>query len=152
MTIAVGSDSMQHIGREVIRHLAGRGTQVIACGALAGRTADYIDSALEVAEKVARGECEFGVLLCNTGTGASIIANKVPGARAALCTDAYSARIARLANSANILVLSMRLTGDMLAAEILDEWLSTSPSTEPRRVAFHHKTEEVEARYRKERP
>jgi ribose 5-phosphate isomerase B len=149
MTIAVGSDSAQHIGEVVMRHLAERGIAVSACGALAGRSADYIDSALEVGEKVARGECQFGVLLCNTGTGASIIANKVPGVRAALCLDAYAARIARLANSANVLVLSMRLTGDMLAAEILDEWLATSPSTEPRRVAFHRKTEEVEARYRK---
>jgi ribose 5-phosphate isomerase B len=152
MTVAVGSDSVQHIGEVVMRHLSGKGIEVIPCGALAGRAADYIDSALEVAEKVAGGSCEFGVLLCNTGTGASIIANKVGGVRAALCFDAFAARIARLANSANVLVFSMRLTGDMLAAEILDEWLSTSPSTEPRRVAFHHKTEEVEARYRKERP
>jgi ribose 5-phosphate isomerase B len=152
MTIAVGSDSAQHIAEVVMRHLAGRGNETVACGALAGRQADYIDSALEVAEKVARGECGSGVLLCNTGTGASIIANKVAGVRAALCVEAYAARIARLANNANVLVLSMRLTGDMLAAEILDAWLETAPSTEPRRVAFHRKTEEVEARYRKELP
>lgn len=150
--IAVGSDSVQHLGEVVMQHFAERGIAVTACGALAGREVDYIDSALEVGEKVAGGQCQFGVLLCNTGTGASIIANKVPGVRAALCVDAFSARIARLANNANVLVLSMRLTGDMLAREILDEWLATSPSTEPRRAAFHRKTDEVDARYRGGRP
>lgn len=68
--------------------------------------------------------------------------------RAALCVDAFSARIARLANNANVLVLSMRYTGEMLGREIVDEWLTTEPSTEPRRVNFHRKTEELDAMYR----
>lgn len=149
MRIAVGSDSAQPIGETVIRHLQEKGITVVPCGALAGHMADYVDSALAVAQAVAAGECDFGVLLCNTGTGASIIANKVPGVRAALCFDAFSARISKLANNANVLVLSMRLCGDMLAREILDDWLATAPSTEPRRVAFHRKTGEVDARYRR---
>lgn len=146
--IAVGSDSLQHIGEVVISHLREKGIDVKACGALAGETADYIDSGRAVAETVAAGECDFGILLCNTGTGASIVANKVPGIRAALCVDAYGARISKLANNANVLVLSMRLCGDMLAREIINEWLATAPSTEPRRVTFHKKVDELDAHFR----
>ena len=149
MKIAVGSDSVQHLGDVVVRHLRDKGIVVDACGALAGVEADYVDSGRAVAEKVAAAVCDFGVLLCTTGTGASIVANKVPGVRAALCVDAYGARISRLANNANVLVLSMRLCGDMLAREIIDEWLSTAPSTEPHRVAFHRKLDEMDAHYRR---
>ena len=149
MKIAVGSDSVQHIGDVVVRHLQEKGIAVELCGALAGLKADYVDSGRAVAEKVAAGDCDYGVLLCNTGTGASIVANKVPGIRAALCVDAFGARISRLANNANVLVLSMRLCGDMLAREIIDEWLATVPSTEPHRVAFHRKVDELDAHYRR---
>jgi ribose 5-phosphate isomerase B len=149
MKIAVGSDSVQHLGDVVVRHLRDKGIVVDACGALAGVEADYVDSGRAVAEKVAAAVCDFGVLLCTTGTGASIVANKVPGVRAALCVDAFGARISRLANNANVLVLSMRLCGDMLAREIIDEWLSTAPSTEPHRVAFHRKLDEMDAHYRR---
>ncbi len=148
MKIAVGSDSVQHIAEVVTRHLADKGIEVVACGALRGEAADYVDSGRAVAEQVADGACDFGILLCNTGTGASIAANKVPGVRAALCVDAFGARISKLANNANVLVLSMRLCGDMLAREIIDEWLATAPSTEPHRVAFHRKVDELDAFYR----
>jgi RpiB/LacA/LacB family sugar-phosphate isomerase len=84
MKIAVGSDSAQHIGGVVVAHLRGKGIDVLPCGALAGEKADYVDSGRAVAEKVAAGECDLGILLCNTGTGASIVANKVPGVRAAI--------------------------------------------------------------------
>jgi ribose 5-phosphate isomerase B len=149
MRMAVGSDSVQYITTAVCDHLEARGIALERCGALAGREADYVDAAREVAESVAQGRTEQGLLFCNTGTGVTIVANKVPGARAALCVDAFSARIARLANNANVLVLSMRLAGEMLAKEIVDTWLETSPSNEPRRVAFHRKTEELDRLYRK---
>ncbi|HTO24165.1 MAG TPA: RpiB/LacA/LacB family sugar-phosphate isomerase [Spirochaetia bacterium] len=148
MRFAVGSDSVQHISEVVTRHLSEKGIEVVPCGALRGEKADYVDSGRAVAEKVAAGECEYGILLCNTGTGASIAANKVPGVRAALCVDAFSARISKLANNANVLVLSMRLCGDLLAREIIDEWLATAPSTEPHRVAFHRKVDELDSFYR----
>jgi ribose 5-phosphate isomerase B len=151
MKIAVGSDSARHIGEVVVEHLRGKGVTVVPCGALVGAKADYIDSGRAVAEKVAAGECELGILLCNTGTGASIVANKVPGVRAALCVDSFSARISRLANNANVLVLAMRLCGDMLAREIIDEWLSTAPSTEPHRMEFHRKVNELDAFYRRDK-
>jgi ribose 5-phosphate isomerase B len=151
MKMAVGGDTISHLTNAVIGYLEGKGVVAERYGALGGRQADYVDAAREVAEAVASGACEQGLLFCTTGTGVSIIANKVPGVRAALCLDTYSAKIARLANNANVLVLSMRLTSEILAKEIVDTWLETGPSTEPRRVNFHRKTDEIDQRYRQTR-
>ena len=96
MKMAIGSDSKCHLTEAIVAYLQSKGLELIHCGALADREADYVDSAREVAELVAGGTCEQGLLFCDTGTGATIIANKVPGVRAALCVDAYSAKIARL--------------------------------------------------------
>lgn len=149
MKMAVGSDSCNHLTGTIVEYLQAKGVEVVRCGALAEKAADYVDAAREVAEGVAGGICEQGLLFCNTGTGVTIVANKVPGVRAALCVDAYSASIARLANNANVLVIGMRLTGEPHAREIVDSWLSTLPSTEPRRVSFHRKTDEVDRHYRR---
>lgn len=149
MKMAIGSDSQNNLTREITAYLESKGIELLRCGALAEKTADYVDAAAEVAEHVSAGDCEQGLLFCNTGTGVTIVANKVPGVRAALCVDNYSAQIARLANNANIVVLGMRLTGESLAREIVDTWLSTEPSTEPRRVNFHHKTQAIDNKYRK---
>jgi ribose 5-phosphate isomerase B len=148
MKMAVGSDSASHFSTAICAYLEEKGVELLRCGQCCGEQADYVDAARAVAEHVAAGRCDQGLLFCTTGTGVTIIANKVPGARAALCVDAFSARIARLANNANVLVLSMRYTGEMLGKEIVDEWLATAPSTEPRRVNFHRKTEELDAMYR----
>ncbi|MBN2210013.1 MAG: RpiB/LacA/LacB family sugar-phosphate isomerase [Sedimentisphaerales bacterium] len=149
MVIAIGGDSQTHLSDIVCKILTERKFELILCGALAGKQADYVDAALEVAEKVSSKECEKGILFCNTGTGVTIIANKVPGVRAALCVDEYTAKISRLANNANILVLGLRSTSELLAKEIVCTWLETEPSTEPRRIRFHHKTDEVDERFRK---
>ena len=150
MKMAVGSDSAGNLTETIVAYLEEKGVEPVRCGALAGRDdVDYVDSARETAEKVASGQCEQALAFCNTGTGVTIITNKVPGVRAALCVDAYSAQIARLANNANVLVLSIRLTGEGLAKEIVDTWLATEPSTEPRRMNFHRKTDEVDEHYRK---
>ena len=149
MRLAIGSDSTCHLTDEITRYLEDKGISLQRCAALAGEEADYVDAALGVAEAVASGACEQGLLFCTTGTGVTIVANKVPGVRAALCMDPYSARIARMANNANVVVLGIRLTGERHAKEIVDEWLATSPSTEPRRMKFHHKTDEVDQRYRR---
>ena len=148
MKMAIGSDSVNHLTSEIVRHLESKSVELVRCGALADKAADYVDAAGEVAEMVSSGACEQGLLFCNTGTGVTIIANKVPGVRAALCVDPYSASIARLANNANIIVLGMRLTGEPHAKEIVDTWLATQPSTEPRRMSFHRKTDEIDRRYR----
>jgi ribose 5-phosphate isomerase B len=149
MRIAVGSDCTSHLTAEIVGYLEAKGQEVERCAAIAGRAADYVDAAAEVAQAVATGRCAQGLLFCNTGTGVTIIANKFCGVRAALCMDAFSARIARLANNANVLVLGMRLTGEPHAKEIIDAWLETEPSTEPRRMNFHRKTDELDRAMRK---
>ena len=147
--MAVGSDSVSNLTHEITAYLEEKGIELIRCGSLAGEEADYVDAARDVAEAVGAGKCEQGLIFCNTGTGVTIVANKVPGVRAALCPDSFSASIARLANNANVIVLGMRLTGEMLAREIVDTWLATGPSTEERRVNFHRKTDELDRHYRK---
>ncbi|MCZ6673213.1 MAG: RpiB/LacA/LacB family sugar-phosphate isomerase [Verrucomicrobia bacterium] len=148
MKFAIGGDSTPYITKSITEYLEEKGIDLIKCGALKGEDADYVDSAHEVSEKVASGEADYGLLFCNTGTGVTIIANKVPGVRAALCIDNYSAKISKLANNANVLVLSMRYTGEGLAKEIVDTWLETEPSTEERRMNFHRKTDEIDAKYK----
>lgn len=148
MKMAVGSDSASSLSEAVCEYLESKGVELVRCGKCSGREADYVDAAREVAERVASGECNQGLLFCFTGTGVTIIANKVPGVRAALCVDNYAARIARLANNANVIVLSIRLTGEPLAKEIMDTWITTEPSTEPRRVNFHRKTNIVDQLFR----
>ena len=149
MKMAIGSDSVSHMTEEIVGYLKGMpDMELLQCGALAGRDADYVDAAKEVAEAVASGQCDQGLLFCTTGTGVTIVANKIPGVRAALCVDSFSASIARLANNANVIVLGMRLTGEMLAKEIVDTWLATEPSTEQRRINFHRKTDEIDQQYR----
>lgn len=149
MKMAIGGDSKCHLSETITSHLESKGVELVRCGALADCQADYVDAAGGVAELVSSGACEQGLLFCNTGTGVTIIANKFPGVRAALCVDGYSAQIARLANNANVLVLGIRLTGEMLAGEIVDTWLATQPSTEQRRVNFHRKTEEIDEQHRR---
>ena len=149
MKMAIGSDSVNNLTDTITAHLESKGIELIRHGALAGEEADYVDASRQVAEAVASGRCEQGLLFCNTGTGVTIVANKVPGVRAALCMDCYSAQIARLANNANVIALGMRLTGEMHAKEIVDTWLETSPSDESRRANFHRKTDEVDQFYRK---
>lgn len=151
MTIGVSTDSMQHLPELVVDYLREKGHEVMkyaACAEPEGKF-DYIDAAEALAEAVADGICDQGILFCNTGTGVSIVANKVSGVRAALCVDEFSAEIARIANNANVLILSMRLTGDMLARQILDKWFATDPSqANDRRLGLHRKTQEFDLKHR----
>ena len=150
MKMAIGSDSTNSLTEHVTAYLEEKGIELVRFGSLAGEEADYVDAACGVAEAVAAGKCEQGLIFCNNGTGVTIVANKVLGVRAALCPDSFSASIAKLANNANVIVLGMRLTGDMLAREIVDTWLTTEPSTEERRMNFHRKTDELDQKYRKD--
>jgi ribose 5-phosphate isomerase B len=131
MRIAVGSDERSHVTDVVVEELRRGGHQVETLGPLSGLPAgqageplQWADVAREVAERVARGESDQGVLFCWTGTGVAIAANKVPGMRAALCWDAETARGARLWNDANVLCLSLRSTSEAIAREIVEAWLS----------------------------
>ena len=126
MKIAGGSDERTHVTDSVVDHLRRVGIEVELHGPLNDRPMDWVDVGREVGERVASGACQQGVLFCWTGTGVSIAANKVPGIRAALCSDAETARGARKWNDANILVMSLRAT-EAVAKEICDAWLETGP-------------------------
>jgi len=126
MKIALGSDHAGFELKEDLRaFLAERQVEVQDLGAFGEAPVDYPDVAIKVAEKVSRGEVERGLLICGTGIGMSIVANRFAGVRAALCHDPYTARISREHNDANLLALGGRLIGKGLAKEILKVWLET---------------------------
>jgi len=126
MKLAIGSDERTHVTGAVVDELLRRGHELALFGPLAGAAEAWPDVARGVAEAVAGGAAEEGILFCWTGTGVSIAANKVRGIRAALCDDAETARGARLWNDANVLCLSLRRVSEVVAREILDAWFSTS--------------------------
>ena len=125
MRIALGSDERTVLTDTVADDLRGRGHEVLLVGPPGGQELGWADVGRRVGGLVAKGDTDTAVLCCWTGTGVSIAANKVPGVRAALCTDAETARGARRWNDANVLVLSLRLVSPPVAAEMLDVWFST---------------------------
>jgi ribose 5-phosphate isomerase B len=132
MRIAVSSDIDERVARLVVDELRLRGHTVLAYGALRpGDRHDWAWSAESAARALSEGHADQAVVCCWTGTGASIAANKLPGVRAALCSDAYTADGARRWNDANALALSLRRTSEPLLREILDAWFAAAPSTEP---------------------
>ena len=110
---------------EIKTFLKSRDAEPIDMGTFNQDAVDYPDLAVLVAEKVSRGELEKGILICGTGIGMSIVANKFPGVRAALVNDLYSSRFSRSHNDANILVIGGRIVGKDLAKEIVKVWLDT---------------------------
>ena len=106
-------------------YLTGQGHQVVDCGAASAQSCDYPDFAAPAARLVAEGSCERGVVLCTTGIGMSIAANKVKGIRCALCHEPLSAEMTRRHNDANMLAMGAGVTGGNLAERILDVFLST---------------------------
>jgi RpiB/LacA/LacB family sugar-phosphate isomerase len=136
MRIAVSSDMDEPVARLLVEELGRRGHTVIPYGALrADDRDDWAWSAEAAAQCLAAGQADQAVVCCWTGTGASIAANKVPGVRAALCADAYTADGARKWNDANALALSLRLTSGPLLTEILDAWFAGAPSADEDDVA-----------------
>jgi ribose 5-phosphate isomerase B len=134
MKIAVGSDERTNLTDAVVDALRLHGHEIELVGPLAGDALLWPDVGCEVAEQVATGRADQGVLFCWTGTGVSIAANKVPGIRAALCADAETARGARRWNDANILVMGLRLTSEAVALEMLDAWFSAESGDETDRA------------------
>ncbi|MER7487521.1 RpiB/LacA/LacB family sugar-phosphate isomerase [Streptomyces sp. NPDC126497] len=132
MRISVSSDMDEPVARALLAELRERGHDVRAHGALnPGDDARWAVCSEAAAREVASGTADQAVVCCWTGTGASIAANKVPGVRAALCTDAPTADGARRWNDANVLALSLRLTSGPLLREILDAWFAGAPSDDP---------------------
>ena len=128
MKIAVGSDERTLLTDAVVAELMAKGMSVELVGALEeGDDPAWPEVGRSVAEKVSSGGADQGILFCWTGTGVSIAANKVPGVRAALCTDASTASGARQWNHVNVLVMGLRLTSPEVALEMLNAWFSTPP-------------------------
>jgi ribose 5-phosphate isomerase B len=131
--IALGSDEATELTAALERDLRERGHDVVLYGALAPGEEDAWPSVgRAVGEAVARGDCETGVVCCWSGTGVSIAANKVAGARAALCNDVETAAAARTWNDANVLALSLRNTAIPVAKAMLDAWFVTKPTDDPK--------------------
>jgi ribose 5-phosphate isomerase B len=128
MNVALGADDAARLVDAIDGYLTAAGHQVTRFGKAAGFDEAWGATARRVAEAVAAGQAELGIVCCWTGTGVSIAANKVPGIRAALCSDAETARGARKWNDANVLALSLRLTSEEVAKEILSAWLNEAYS------------------------
>jgi ribose 5-phosphate isomerase B len=129
MRISVTADEDTGVASQVVDELCRRGHEVLTHGALQpGERDDWAWASEAAARDVAAGRADQAVICCWTGTGASIAANKVPGVRAALCVDAYTAAGACKWNDADVLALSLRLTSQAELAEILDAWLAGAPS------------------------
>jgi ribose 5-phosphate isomerase B len=125
-TIALGADHAGFQLKEALKSwLIEHGYQVVDYGTHSAESVDYPNYAAQVAEAVADRKVEVGVLVCGTGIGMTIAANKVPGVRAALCSDLYTARMSREHNDANVLALGGRLMGPEMAVDILRMWLET---------------------------
>ena len=124
--IAIGSDhGGVHLKAHIKEYLTSKGIEVEDFGTTGEESVDYPDYAKKVADVVASGQFKQGILICGTGIGISIAANKVKGIRAALCGDVFSARMSREHNNANILCMGERVIGVGLAETIVDAWLNS---------------------------
>ncbi len=124
--IIIGSDHAAFPLKEKVKnYLTDNGIKVNDVGALSEESVDYSDFGIKVASAVSTGEYEQGILLCGTGLGMSMVANRFPHVRAALCGDIFSAKMSREHNDSNILVLGGRVIGETLAMECVKTWLET---------------------------
>ncbi len=143
MKIAIGSD---HGGFElktkIVEHLKSRGFNLDDFGTHDATSSDYNDVSKDVAQKVAQGEYDRGILICGTGIGTNIQANKIKGVRAALVHDVFSARVTREHNDSNVLSLGGRIIGDEVAKLIVDTWIDTEFSNAERHRRRVNKLEE----------
>ena len=140
--LALGSDHGGYALKQAIaKHLEARGLEYRDYGTYSEASCDYPD----FGRAVAGGEAEYGILICGTGIGISITANKVPGIRAALCGDCFSAEATRSHNDANVLALGARVVGEGLALKIVDTFLDTPFSNDERHI---RRIRKIEGNYR----
>ena len=133
--IAIGSDHGGYaLKKALMAHLDKRGLAYKDFGTYSEASCDYPVYAKAVANAVVNGECDRGILICGTGIGVSMAANKVPGIRAAVCGDCFSAEATRQHNDANILCMGARVVGAGLALKIADAFLDTPFSNDPRHI------------------
>lgn len=123
-SIIIGSDHAAFELKEKIKiYLSGKGYQVKDAGTNGTASVNYVDYGKKVSQAISDGRFARGILLCGTGLGMSMVANRFPKVRAALCSDIFSAKMSRFHNDANILVLGGRVVGDVLAFEVVQAWL-----------------------------
>ena len=133
--IAIGCDHGGfELKKEIIKYLESKGFEYKDFGCDSEASVDYPVYGKLVANAVASGECEKGILICGTGIGMSIVANKVPGVRCALCSDCFSAEATREHNDTNVMALGARVTGPGLAVKMVDIWLNTPFSNDARHI------------------
>ena len=145
MKVAIGCDhGALDLKNAVVKHLQDKGYEVQDFGTYTADSCDYPDFAAAAAKAVASGACEKGIVLCTTGIGVSIAANKVKGIRCALLSDVLSARMTRLHNDTNMMALGAGIVGGNLALEIVDTWLGTAFSGEARHQRRIDKVMELE--------
>ncbi len=133
MKISIACDHGAYmLKNKVAQHLKNEGHEVVDFGTNGPESCDYPDFAAQAARAVAQGECERGIVLCTTGIGVSITANKIKGIRCALLSDVLSAKMTRLHNDTNMMALGAGIVGENLALEIVDTWISTPFSGEAR--------------------
>ncbi|MBC2856713.1 MAG: ribose 5-phosphate isomerase B [Cetobacterium sp.] len=126
MKIALGADHGGFELKEIIKsHLEKKGFEILDKGTYSSESVDYPNFAKEVSKSILTNEAKYGILICGTGIGISITANRFRGIRAALCGNTTMAKLTREHNDANILALGARITGDVLALDIVDTFLST---------------------------
>ncbi len=126
MKISLGCDHGGYELKEIVKkHLENKGIEVADVGTYGMDSVDYPDYGMQAALLVAKNEADKGIVICTTGIGISIAANKVKGVRCALCTDSYMAKMTRLHNDANMLALGAGIVGKNLALDIVDTWLDT---------------------------
>ena len=123
MRIAIGSDEVTPLTDDLVAMLRDAGHELTLHGPIAGGDEEWVAASAGAARQVSEGRADRGLVLCWSGTGASIAANKVPGVRAALCADPQTARMARRYNHANVLALSLRLTSPPMGREIVEAFL-----------------------------
>ena len=133
MKIAIGCDhGALNLKNKLVAHLETKGYEVADFGTYTNASCDYPEFAAAAAKAVAKGECEKGIVLCTTGIGVSISANKIDGIRCALLSDVWSAKMTRLHNDTNMMALGAGIVGENLALEIVDTWLDTEFSGDER--------------------
>ena len=126
MKIAIGCDhGALNLKNKMVSHLEAKGYEVKDFGTYTNASCDYPEFAAAAAKAVASGECEKGIVLCTTGIGVSISANKVDGIRCALLSDVWSAKMTRLHNDTNMMAIGAGVVGENLALEIVDTWVGT---------------------------
>ena len=133
MKIAIGCDhGALALKNKMVDHLRKQGHEVSDFGTYTPDSCDYPEFAAAAAKAVASGECEKGIVLCTTGIGVSITANKIDGIRCALLSDVWSAKMTRLHNDTNVMAMGAGVVGENLALEIVDTWLGTEFSGDER--------------------